>query len=257
MKKIFMALMLCFVSIVGFGQWTVRNINNEFGEKYIVAYTETNNYMFLKIESFIGYPYLLIYGGYFCDDVAYIDISFFRNNQWHPYKIRGEKSSDSNYYILDYKDTFWQEDFLQDFLNSTKCKIRIRQDYCNMKISEFSMTGSTKAINTFFNSKEYVNRRKIDELTQHIQDSINNELSCSKKRNTIVEMLPGNEFIMESGDTIFYKSVVDINLNKVDKMQRRFFVSNNDSTYQEVLSGKIYNYIYVFDSKYGHLITIN
>ena len=242
--------MLCLISVCSFGQWTTKYINNEFDEHYRVAYTETNNNMFLKIESSFGYPCLLICGDYFCDDVSYIDISFYINNKWYPYKIRGEKSNSSEFYTLEYEDTFGQKNFLYDFCNATKCKIRIKQVYCSIKLSEFNMRGSSNAINAFLNSKEFNTRKRIE----RIQDSINNALICQENERTIIHYLSSNTFINKALDTLHYKSAVDIYKNHVSQPTRRFFVSNDDSIYFEVLNGKIYKHVYQYDSAYNHLI---
>lgn len=160
LKMIMITLILCFISVVSFGQWTYKTINSEFDGSFKKAYTQTNNNGFLmmevgeplilgeKIGDTIKRPFLALKGSYFCDDVAYIDFVLVVKGVNKKYEFRGIKSNDSRMYYFD--ESIWSDvnsDFIGDFKNASKCLIRVNQDYCTDDYYVFNMSNSASAFN--------------------------------------------------------------------------------------------------------------
>jgi hypothetical protein len=68
MKKLIVTVGLMLVGFNSSAQWTYQVVDNGFDEKYRIAYTETNNNGFLKLENVDGDVLFYLRGGYFCDD---------------------------------------------------------------------------------------------------------------------------------------------------------------------------------------------
>jgi hypothetical protein len=90
-------------------------------------------------------PFFYLSGSYFCDGNANIDLILIVNGKNNKYELIGIKSKDSKFYYFD--ELIWNEDFIQNFKNSSKCLIRVNQDYCTDDYFEFNMNGSASAYN--------------------------------------------------------------------------------------------------------------
>jgi len=103
----------------------------------------TNNY---ATEKLVKYPLLYLYGTYFCDDVISCDIVFTVDGIDKKYTIKGIKSSDNKILFFD-DDLFSDKNFKNDFIASTKVKIRVNESHCGTEYYTFTMSGSTAAYN--------------------------------------------------------------------------------------------------------------
>ena len=158
MKKILVVLMMCIVSIMSFGQFSYKVVNNGFDEpfKKAICYSASNSpdKGILSLEEGVTNPRLYITGLYFCDDVFLVEASFDNN---HRYCLSGKKSSNSKYihiepycmeFIMDNSllcheewDNFWN-----DMKNCSIVKFRINETHCETDIYYFSLKNSTSAI---------------------------------------------------------------------------------------------------------------
>jgi hypothetical protein len=144
MRKFFLTAM--FTGMVGFAnaQWTFKKVDNGFDEPYKVAYTNTNNLGFLKMEKYNDGVTLYIKGAYFCGEKANVDISFWANNEWQRYTIECNVSLDNDIVWL-IEDLAYDKAFLTHFMNSSKVRVRVNTEACDSDIYEFPMGNSARA----------------------------------------------------------------------------------------------------------------
>jgi len=144
MKTKMITLAMCATTFMSFAQWTYKNVNSDFDGTFKKAYTQINNNGFLGMEK-DDKPFLFLYGTYFCDDTAYVDLVFHVNGNKKLYSLYVTKSTDSHYYYFE-KD-IWTEEFTKDFKDASKCYIRVNQSHCTKDYYQFIMTNSSAAYN--------------------------------------------------------------------------------------------------------------
>jgi len=146
MKKVFMmiAIIICFVS-VSFGQWNYKNVDNGLDEPYKISYVSGTNRGYLKLQNDGCVTELVLFGSYFCDDFPTVDISFLVNGEYKKMNLTGSKSTDSKAIFI--KGFFVSNENVNIFKSSTSVKIRVNESHCESEIYEFTMSGSTAALN--------------------------------------------------------------------------------------------------------------
>jgi hypothetical protein len=144
MKKVINLLGAILITGSVSAQWTYEKINNGFDEPYNVAYTETDNGAFLKLENIDTSVVFFIKGGYYCDDNPKVDIVFVVNGVDKKYSFTGQKSTKNNVVFFT-----WTLDKLPNLLayfkDASSIKIRINESYCTTEIYNFNMSGSKAA----------------------------------------------------------------------------------------------------------------
>lgn len=146
MKKTIFTIATLLVANLSIAQWSNKSVDNGFDEAYKICHTRKNNGSILKLENVYGSTALYLQGGYFCDEVPYVELSFLVNNKWVKYSIIGFTNGERDAVFL--SDFLQESDFFMSFLNCTSLRIRINDDYpCATEIYEFNMSGSTSAFN--------------------------------------------------------------------------------------------------------------
>lgn len=125
-------------------QWTYKTVQNGFDDPFRKAYTQTNNGGFLAMEEDVEQPLLYLYGTYFCDDLIEVDMVFQTPSGDKKYRLESYKSKDSK--ILFFDQSLANEEFVSDFKSATRVRIRVNESHCRNEYYEFSMSGSTKAL---------------------------------------------------------------------------------------------------------------
>lgn len=145
MKNLILTTCLLLAQL-SYGQWTYKTIKSDFDGSFKKAYTETNNYGWLSMEtaSEDNNIYLYLRGLYYCDEEAIIDIVFETGTGPIKFSVKASKSNDSKYYY--FEANIWSSEFLSAFIKSTKIKIRVNQDYCDDIYYQFSMKNSSAAL---------------------------------------------------------------------------------------------------------------
>lgn len=162
MKKLLFTTLLTLISCSVFSQWTTKTIKNGFDEPFRKAYTVTNNYGWLSMES--GYeqtevinpndstksmltlPLLYLNGSYFCDDNPDVDIVFVVAGVDKKWTVSTDKSSDSEILFFP-SDLFSNPKFKSDFLSASKVRVRVNESHCSSDYYTFGMSGSTASYN--------------------------------------------------------------------------------------------------------------
>jgi hypothetical protein len=149
MKKLIVTIGLMLVGFNSSAQWTYQIVDNGFDEKYRIAYTQTNNNGFLKLENSDGDIIFYLRGGYFCDDNPNVDLAFMVNGESKKYSFNCAKSNDNTclFFILDLATS----NVFEDFKACTSLKIRVNESYCDDEIYNFNMSKSTTAYNYILN----------------------------------------------------------------------------------------------------------
>lgn len=146
MKKVYCMLLLCSLSFFSLSQWTFKKVNNDFDEPYMIAFTQTNNGAWLKLEALDNKEIAFyIKGGYYCDETVLVDFVFMVNGQPEKYSLWcpvGSKS-DAIFFTFDLANSV----FFNSFLKSSVLKIRVTEDVCKDEYYTFSMTNSRNAYN--------------------------------------------------------------------------------------------------------------
>lgn len=146
MKKTVFTIATLLVANLSIAQWSNKSVDNGFDEPYKICHTRKNNGSILKLENVHGSVALYLQGGYFCDEVPYVELSFLVNNKWVKYSIIGFRGADGDAVFL--SDYLQDSEFFMSFLNCTSLRIRVNDDYpCVTEIYEFNMSGSTSAFN--------------------------------------------------------------------------------------------------------------
>jgi hypothetical protein len=144
MKKLILSLAL-FTSLSQVkAQWTYKKIDNGFDEAYKIAWTETNNSGYLKLENVDGKIAFYISGGYYCEDAPTVDLVFVVDGQNKKYSIQAIKSDNSKSVFLTWDLN--AESFAEDFKKSSTCKVRVNESYCTSEVYSFDMTSSKTAL---------------------------------------------------------------------------------------------------------------
>jgi hypothetical protein len=141
MKKLILSIAtFCFFCNAN-AQWSYKTMDNGFDETYKIAYTETDNSGYLKLENVNGKIVFYISGGYYCEDAPTVDLVFVVNGENKKYNIQALKSDNSKSVFFTFD--LMNESFVEDFKKSSICKVRINESYCTSEIYSFSM-GSSK-----------------------------------------------------------------------------------------------------------------
>ena len=137
------------LSYTASAQWKYEKIDNGFDDSYKIAYTETNNDGWLKLENDEGQIFFYISGGYTCSESLTVDLSFMVNGVYkkYTYSATTSESKKSVYFI----DNLLTEDCLADFKSCTTLKVRVNDTACTTETYEFKMSGSTAALNFMVN----------------------------------------------------------------------------------------------------------
>ena len=139
--------MLFLIGMVGVAQaqWVFKKVDNGFDNPYKIAFTNTNNLGFLKMERYDEGVMLYLQGLHFCvDEEVSVDISLFVNNEWKKYSVPATVSISKEILWL-INDIANDKSFLNHFCNATKIKLRVNMIDCDTEIYEFPMTNSAKA----------------------------------------------------------------------------------------------------------------
>lgn len=145
MKKTIFTIATLLVANLSIAQWTNKSVDNGLDEPYKICYTAKNNGSVLKLEKTSSGVAFYLQGGYFCDEIPSVDISFLVKNTWVRYSMIGFTSSQKDVVFLsDYLD---ESEFFFSFLNATSVKVRVNEEFCDTEIYEFNMSGSTSAFN--------------------------------------------------------------------------------------------------------------
>ena len=144
MRKVFLSAM--FIGMVGVAkaQWVFKKVDNGFDTPFRIAYTNSNNLGYLKMEQYDGKVLMFLKGLYFCEENVTCDVSLFVNNEWQKYSYTVGVSSDNNIVWL-VNDMTTDKTFLAHFCNATKIKIRVNMIDCDTEIYEFPMGNSSRA----------------------------------------------------------------------------------------------------------------
>ena len=126
-------------------QWTYKAVNDDFDGSFKVAYTETVNNAWLKLELSDGDVAFFIKGGYYCDAKPSIDLVFLVNGEPKKYTVTGFTSEDRNIVFIDLYLN--KSEMLESFKNASKLKITINQEVCTDDVYIFDMKNSTAAFN--------------------------------------------------------------------------------------------------------------
>jgi hypothetical protein len=144
MKKVINLLGAILITGSVSAQWTYERIDNGFDEPYKVAYTETDNDAFLKMERIDTNTIFFIKGGYYCDDKPEVDIVFVVNGEDKKYRKVCDKSEKNNIVYLTWSLEL-RPQMVADFKAASSVRIRINESYCASEIYKFDMTGSKAA----------------------------------------------------------------------------------------------------------------
>jgi hypothetical protein len=149
MKKLLLLLTVIGMITSIKAQWVTRNIDNGLDDPYKIAYcTSSSEGGVLKMEQFNGGVSVYIRGTYYCDNSLLVDFGFVVNKELKRYTMRAYKSENSK--SVFFMDNIFDEEnaeFLSDFQNCTKLRVRVNETHCSTEYYEFDMTGSSKALN--------------------------------------------------------------------------------------------------------------
>ena len=145
MKKVILSVATVLITGLSMAQWTKKTVNNGFDNPYKICYSGINNGSALKMEYSDSAVSFYLTGDYHCEQNPNVDISFFVNNQWDKYTVKGQRSLNGKTVFL--TDKIENEPYFKSFLTASSVKIRINEVHCTSDIYEFNMTGSTEAYN--------------------------------------------------------------------------------------------------------------
>ena len=144
MKKLVLSVAVVLASLTAKAQWTYEKIDNGFDEPYKIAYTEPDNYVYLKLEMVREEVVLYISGGYYCDEKPSVDVVFVVNGVNKKYNFKAYKSENNK--TLYFTFNFSAESSVEDFKNAQSVKIRVNESYCTTEQYTFSMGHSKAAL---------------------------------------------------------------------------------------------------------------
>lgn len=144
MKKLVLSVAVVLASLTAKAQWTYEKIDNGFDEPYKIAYTEPDNYVYLKLEMVREEVVLYISGGYYCDEKPSVDVVFVVNGVNKKYNFTAIKSENNK--TLYFTFNFLAESSVEDFKNAQSVKIRVNESYCTTEQYTFSMGHSKAAL---------------------------------------------------------------------------------------------------------------
>ena len=144
MKKLVLSVAVVLASMTAKAQWTYEKIDNGFDEPYKIAYTEPDNYVYLKLELVREEVVLYISGGYYCDEKPSVDVVFVVDGVNKKYNFKAYKSENSK--TLYFTFNFLAESSVEDFKNAKTVKIRVNESYCSSEQYVFDMGRSKAAL---------------------------------------------------------------------------------------------------------------
>jgi hypothetical protein len=144
MKKLILTGFAFMSIMTAKAQWTYETIDNSFDEPYKIAYTQPDNYVYLKLELVRGEVVLYISGGYYCDEKPSVDVVFVVDGVNKKYNFTAYKSENSK--TLYFTFNFLAETSVEDFKNAKSVKIRVNESYCSSEQYVFDMGHSKAAL---------------------------------------------------------------------------------------------------------------
>jgi hypothetical protein len=144
MKKLILTGFAFMSIMTAKAQWTYETIDNSFDEPYKIAYTQPDNYVYLKLELVRGEVVLYISGGYYCDEKPSVDVVFVVDGVNKKYNFTAYKSENSK--TLYFTFNFLAETSVEDFKNAKSVKIRVNESYCTSEQYVFDMGHSKAAL---------------------------------------------------------------------------------------------------------------
>lgn len=144
MKKLVLSVAVVLASMTAKAQWTYEKVDNGFDEPYKIAYTETDNDGYLKLELVNEKVVFYIAGGYYCDEYPKVDVVFVVNgvNKKYTFSSRRSENNKSIFFTFD----FLSETSVDDFKNAQTVKVRVNESYCTSEQYTFSMGHSKSAL---------------------------------------------------------------------------------------------------------------
>lgn len=144
MRKIILLSLL--TANLSFGQWVNKTVNNDFDDAYRISYNRSTDGSLLKLEDVDGELAFYIQNAYTCTDMPLVDIVFiFSDGTKEVLQVIGATSEDRQTVFL--SADLLREDFINSFKRASRIKLRINDVYCDTFIYEFSMSGSSNAVN--------------------------------------------------------------------------------------------------------------
>lgn len=146
MKKIVLTIATILITGIGFSQFKYKTIDNDFDDAYRIVYNKDSYGTLLKMENIDGEVCLYLENGIFCGKALNVDVVFIMpNGTKSNYNLNCAVSDDSELLML--TDNLINSIMVDDFRKASKMKIRVNDSYCNDSYFEFSMVGSTNALN--------------------------------------------------------------------------------------------------------------
>lgn len=149
MKKL-MFTIATFCSIEAHAQWVVKKFDNGFDTPGKIAYTNDNQQVYLKMESYENTGIFFVGGERYCGEgPVFVEMSFQVNGVNKKYGRVCNLLSDENPIAVISAD-IKSEDFFNDFKLCSTMKIRISDYDCSETVQTlytFNMSGSTAALN--------------------------------------------------------------------------------------------------------------
>lgn len=150
MKNLLFTIALTtLISATSYSQWSYNRVDNGFDIPYRIAYTETYNKSFLKLENFEGAVAFYLQGGYFCDETPFVEMSFLVGNEYQRFYKESSLGEDND--IIFIMDDINGSNILSSFKNCSILKIRVTDDECEDEIYTFNMSRSASAFNYILN----------------------------------------------------------------------------------------------------------
>jgi len=144
MKKLVLSVAVVLASMTAKAQWTYEKVDNGFDEPYKIAYTEPDNYVYLKLQLVRDEVVFYISGGYYCDEKPSVDIVFVVDGVNKKYNFKAIKSQNNK--SLYFTFNLLAESSVEDFKNAQTVKIRVNESYCTSEQYVFDMGHSKSAL---------------------------------------------------------------------------------------------------------------
>lgn len=149
---IFTLALLCANSVTA--QWTFKEITDGFDDPYRVAFTESYESAYLKLENVDGKIAFFVKGGFYCDESLTCDFVFSNATENYKTSLIGITSSAKDIVFFTF-DLFGEsEEFVTWFKKCSKVKIRIIESHCTTNYYDFSMGKSSTALDFMLNKNK-------------------------------------------------------------------------------------------------------
>jgi hypothetical protein len=147
MKKLILVLLgVILFTTNSFAQWVSKKVNDGFSPAYTIAYTNDGQDEYLKLEKVGEKVTFYISGLYICDDPVNVDLVFIVNGVNKLYQTWGHVSSDHESVFM-VPNILSDSLMVADFKAASRLKLRVYDHVCSTETHEFSMSGSTSALN--------------------------------------------------------------------------------------------------------------